>query len=112
MVTEADKLVLDGESATLTMELQRTRVITAPGVERIPLVDGLFMERWYPVNAVWKLVRLRPNPRAHISELRARSHLPLVNNPHEWNVRSLDVLGALYVLRSVCCAAAVEWRSL
>ena len=55
VVTEADRLVLH-EDGTLEMELQRTRVITAPGVPRIPLVDGLFMDRWYPVNAVWKLL--------------------------------------------------------
>jgi len=62
VVTEADKLVLDAETSTLRMELSRTRVVTAPGVPRIPLVDGLLMDRWYPVNAVWKLLPWNGGP--------------------------------------------------
>jgi len=61
VVTEADRLVLD-DDGTLRMELQRTRVITAPGVPRIPLVDKVFMDRWYPVNAVWKLLPWNGGP--------------------------------------------------
>ena len=61
VVTEADKLSLEPDG-TLHMELQRTRVITAPGVPRIPLVDGLFMDRWYPVNSVWKLLPWNGGP--------------------------------------------------
>ena len=56
VVTEADRLTLNPDDGTLSMELQRTQVITAPGVPRIPLVDKLFMDRWYPVNSVWKLL--------------------------------------------------------
>lgn len=62
VVTEADRLVFDASTCTLHMELQRTRVVTAPGVPRIPLVDGLLMERWYPVNAVWKLLPWNGGP--------------------------------------------------
>merc|ERR1711990_629221 len=62
VVTEADRLVFDADTCTLRMELQRTRVVTAPGVERIPLVDGLLMERWYPVNAVWRLLPWNGGP--------------------------------------------------
>merc|ERR1719482_289041 len=36
VLTEADRLSLDG--TTLNMELQRTRVVTAPGVPRVPLL--------------------------------------------------------------------------
>ena len=61
VVTEADRLTLD-DDGTLRMELQRTRVVTAPGVPRIPLVDGLLMERWYPVNAVWRLLPWNGGP--------------------------------------------------
>jgi len=61
VVTEADKLALDADG-TLHMELQRTQVITAPGVPRIPLVDGLFMDRWYPVNQVWRLLPWNGGP--------------------------------------------------
>mmetsp|Transcript_63398 Transcript_63398/g.200510 ORF Transcript_63398/g.200510 Transcript_63398/m.200510 type:complete len:93 (-) Transcript_63398:141-419(-) len=45
----------DGER-TLSMELDKTRVIDAPGVERIPLVNGLLMETWAPLNTVWKVL--------------------------------------------------------
>ena len=62
VVTEADRLAFDEETRTLSMELQRTRVVTAPGVPRIPLVDGLLMERWYPVNSVWKLLPWNGGP--------------------------------------------------
>ena len=61
VVTEADRLTLD-DDGTLRMELQRTRVVTAPGLPRIPLVDGLLMERWYPVNAVWRLLPWNGGP--------------------------------------------------
>jgi len=61
VVTEADSLKLDAEG-TLHMELQRTRVVTAPGVPRVPLVDQLLMDRWYPVNAVWKLLPWNGGP--------------------------------------------------
>lgn len=54
VVTEADQLTLDPASGRLTMELQRTAVEEAPGVPRVPLVDRLLMDRWYPVNAVWR----------------------------------------------------------
>lgn len=55
VVTESDRLTL-ADDGQLEMELQRTQVITAPGVPRLPLLDGIFMDRWYPVNAVWKLL--------------------------------------------------------
>lgn len=61
VITEADQLQLD-DDGTLRMELQRTRVVTAPGVPRIPLVDRLFMDRWYPVNAVAISVRTHMGP--------------------------------------------------
>jgi hypothetical protein len=61
VLTEADRLALD-ENGKLSMELQRTKVVTAPGVPRIPLVDGIFMDRWYPVNAVWRLLPWNGGP--------------------------------------------------
>lgn len=61
VVTEADGLALEGDG-TLRMELQRTIVRTCPGVERIPFVDQLFMDRWYPVNDVWKLLPWNGGP--------------------------------------------------
>ena len=40
----------------LNMELEKTKVSTIPGVGRIPLLNRILMEKWYPVNAVWKLL--------------------------------------------------------
>ena len=60
VVTLANQLTL--EEGTLSMELQKTRVVTAPGVPRIPLVDGVFMDRWYPVSAAWKLLPWNGGP--------------------------------------------------
>ena len=60
VLTEADGLRLEDDE--LVMELQRTKVLTCPGVPRIPLVDGLFMDRWYPVNPVWKLLPWNGGP--------------------------------------------------
>jgi len=37
-------------------------VVTAPGVPRIPLVARLFMDRWYPVNGVWRLLPWNGGP--------------------------------------------------
>lgn len=61
VVTEANGLKL-GENGTLCMELQRTQVKTAPGIPRVPLVDGLLMDRWYPVNGVWKFLPWNGGP--------------------------------------------------
>eukprot|EP00929_Paragymnodinium_shiwhaense_P101779 TRINITY_DN64960_c0_g1_i1.p1 TRINITY_DN64960_c0_g1~~TRINITY_DN64960_c0_g1_i1.p1 ORF type:complete len:379 (-),score=67.79 TRINITY_DN64960_c0_g1_i1:23-1099(-) len=61
VVTEADKLTLDASGA-LVMELQRTKVVTLPGVERIPFVDKLLMDLWYPVNSIWKLLPWNGGP--------------------------------------------------
>lgn len=61
VVTLADGLTLETDG-TLRMELQRTRVVTAPGIPRIPLVDGLLMDKWYPVNPVWKLLPWNGGP--------------------------------------------------
>jgi hypothetical protein len=44
VLTEADGLKLEGDE--LVMELQRTKVLTCPGVDRLPLLDGVFMDRW------------------------------------------------------------------
>ncbi|EKX54277.1 hypothetical protein GUITHDRAFT_159119 [Guillardia theta CCMP2712] len=60
VVTLADKLQLEG--STLTMELQKTEVRTCPGVNRLPLFADFFMDRWYPVNSVWKLLPWNGGP--------------------------------------------------
>jgi len=44
------------------MELQKTEVRTCPGVNRLPLFADFFMDRWYPVNSVWKLLPWNGGP--------------------------------------------------
>jgi len=60
VVTVADSLRLKGD--TLEMTLQTTRVVTCPGVPRLPLLDGVFMDRSYPVNSVWRLLPWNGGP--------------------------------------------------
>tara|TARA_B100000965_G_scaffold403275_1_gene431000 strand:+ start:524 stop:1285 length:762 start_codon:yes stop_codon:yes gene_type:complete len=40
----------------LYMELEKTKVSEVPGLGKIPLLSSILMERWYPVNTVWKLL--------------------------------------------------------
>lgn len=60
VVTVADKLKLEGNE--MIMELAKTQVVTCPGVKRLPLLDGVFMDRWYPVREVWKLLPWNGGP--------------------------------------------------
>ena len=60
VVTLADRMELKGN--VIEMELSKTQVVQCPGVPRIPLVSGLLMDRWYPVNAVWKLLPWNGGP--------------------------------------------------
>jgi len=53
VITVAKDLRLEGD--TMTMELEKTRVIPTAGVHK-GLLGKLLMERWAPVNAVWKLL--------------------------------------------------------
>ncbi|CAE8609374.1 unnamed protein product [Polarella glacialis] len=72
VVTESINLTLDAEG-TLCMELERTQVTTLPGVSRIPFVDQLLMDFWYPVNSVWKLLPWNGGPfegRAPVCKMR------------------------------------------
>ena len=54
VVTIAKGLQLKGNN--ISMELEKTKVSEVVGLGKIPLVDRLLMERWYPVNTVWKLL--------------------------------------------------------
>lgn len=60
VVTLADRMQLKGNE--IEMELAKTQVIDTPGVNRIPLVSGLLMDRWYPVKGVWKLLPWNGGP--------------------------------------------------
>ncbi len=55
VITLAKTLKLTKDNK-LTMELERTKVSAVPGLRKIPLLETILMEKWYPVNAVWKLL--------------------------------------------------------
>ena len=40
----------------LSMELDKTKVSEVKGLKKIPFLDRILMERWYPVNTVWQLL--------------------------------------------------------
>ena len=54
VVTKAKGVQLKGKN--IFMELEKTKVSEVIGLGKIPLLDRLLMERWYPVNTVWNLL--------------------------------------------------------
>jgi len=52
VITLADDLILVDK--VLKMNLQKTKVSKVDGLNKIPFFSTLLMERWYPVNEVWK----------------------------------------------------------
>jgi len=60
IVTLADRMELKGN--VIEMELAKTQVVDTPGVNRMPFVSGLLMDRWYPVKPVWKLLPWNGGP--------------------------------------------------
>ncbi len=55
VITLAKRLILTQDNK-LTMELEKTKVSSVHGLGKIPLLNSILMEKWYPVNAVWKLI--------------------------------------------------------
>ena len=52
VITVADDLIL--ENKVLKMNLQKTKFSKEEAINKIPFFSPLLMERWYPVNEVWK----------------------------------------------------------
>ena len=36
------------------MKLQKTKVSEVNGLKKIPLFSNFLMDRWYPINKIWK----------------------------------------------------------
>ena len=51
VITLADNLVL--KDNLIKMNLQKTKVSKVEGLNKIPLVSKILMDRWYPVKEVW-----------------------------------------------------------
>ncbi len=54
VTTIADNLVLKEDK--LIMTLQKTKVTKINGLNKIPIFSNLLMDKWYPVNFIWKLL--------------------------------------------------------
>ena len=54
VITIAKRLQLKDNK--LSMELEKTKVSEVDGLRKIPFLDTILMDRWYPVNAIWKLL--------------------------------------------------------
>ena len=52
VITLADELVL--KEKVLQMNLLKTKVSKVEGLNKIPILDKLLMDRWYPVKEVWE----------------------------------------------------------
>ena len=52
VITFADELVL--KDKLLQMNLKKTKVTSVEGLNKIPILSKLLMDRWYPVKEVWK----------------------------------------------------------
>ncbi len=54
VITLADNLIL--RDGILEMNLQKTKVSTVDGLNRIPIFSKLLMDRWYPVRELWEIL--------------------------------------------------------
>ena len=60
VITFADGLIL--EDNILKMNLQKTKVSKVEGLNKIPLLGELLMDRWYPVKEVWEKLPWNKEP--------------------------------------------------
>jgi len=81
VITLAKELQL--KDNILSMELEKTKVSEVDGLGRIPFVDNILMERWYPVKTVWKLLPWnKENPNCEISVIYVDEDLRIVRDMH------------------------------
>ncbi len=67
VITLANSLRLTMDNK-LTMEVEKTKVSSLEGLDKIPLINSILMEKWYPVNAVWKLLPWnKKNPNCEVT---------------------------------------------
>lgn len=69
------------EKNKLSMELEKTKVSEVDGLGRIPFLDKILMDRWYPVNAVWKLLPWnKENPNCEITVIYVDQDLRIIRD--------------------------------
>ena len=65
------------------MELEKTKVSEVAGLGKIPLLDSILMERWYPVKTVWKLLPWnKENPNCEIRVIYVDEDLRIIRDMH------------------------------
>ena len=81
VITLAKRLKLKDNK--LSMELEKTKVSEVKGLSRIPIVDKILMDRWYPVNSVWNhLPWNKEKPICEISIIYVDEDLRIIRDMH------------------------------
>tara|TARA_B100000579_G_scaffold425906_1_gene432292 strand:- start:3691 stop:4440 length:750 start_codon:yes stop_codon:yes gene_type:complete len=81
VITVANELQL--EDNKLSMELLKTKVSEVNGLGKIPLLDRMLMERWYPVKTVWKLLPWnKENPKCDVNVIYVDEDLRIIKDMH------------------------------
>ena len=81
VITIAKSLQL--EENKLSMELEKTKVSEVDGLRKIPFLDNILMERWYPVKTVWKLLPWnKENPTCQITLIYVDDDLRIMRDIH------------------------------
>ena len=86
VTTLADNLILKEDK--LIMTLNKTKVSKIKGLSEIPLFSNLLMEKWYPVNYVWKKLPWNKNdPTCEVSIIFIDEDLRIMK----------DIYGSLFI---------------
>ena len=68
----------------LSMELEKTKVSKVEGLKKIPLLNTILMERWYPVKTVWRLLPWnKENPNCEIKVIYVDDDLRIIKDMHD-----------------------------
>ena len=87
VITLAKGLRLTKENK-LIMELDKTKVSAVNGLRKIPLLHKILMEKWYPVNIVWKLLPWnKEDPNCEVTIIYVDDDMRIVK----------DIYGALFI---------------
>ena len=81
VITLSKKLQLKDNK--LYMELEKTKVSEVEGLGKIPLLDGVLMDRWYPVKTVWNLLPWnKENPNCELTVIYIDEDLRIIRDMH------------------------------
>ena len=67
----------------LYMELEKTKVSEVDGLGKIPILDSILMERWYPVSTVWKFLPWnKESPNCEVNVIYVDDDLRIIRDMH------------------------------